>query len=122
MTGFVLLASNILLETSAQLCFKIASMPHALDSTWTEVLGTAFDSPWLLLGYLVQASQLPIWLSCLARLDLSLAFPLMGLSQATIALASWWFLGESPGPKRLLGVALIMVGSAFIPDKGGESS
>lgn len=113
-TGFTLLLSNILLETSAQVCFKLAATPLAPAPTWTEVLSSAFDSPWLLLGYLFQASQLPVWLACLARLELSLAFPLMALSQLVLVFVSWLILGQPVSALHLGGGVVVLAGSALL--------
>jgi undecaprenyl phosphate-alpha-L-ara4N flippase subunit ArnE len=50
----------------------------------------------------------------LKRLPVGVGRPLMGINYAAIAVAAWLFFGETVGPRRWLGVALILVGFTII--------
>ena len=113
-SGWLLLAASLLLESCGQLCLKLGarSVPAGLSDL--ETIGEAATSVWAYGGYACIALQFPVWLGVLARLELSLAFPLSSLSQVTILLASVFILGERATFPQVAGIASIILGSFLI--------
>ncbi len=117
-TGWCLLVTCILLETAAQLLFKVGATQAGSGLSNLETVRNAAGSHWAILGYVCMALQFPVWLGVLARMDLSLAFPAGSLSQVTILLGSVFLLSEQVSLIHLIGIALILLGIFML--LGGE--
>lgn len=113
-SGWALFALSLLLESCGQLCLKLGarSVPAGLSDL--ETIGEAATSLWAYGGYACIALQFPVWLGVLARMELSLAFPLGSLAQVTIFLGSVFILGESASVSQVAGIASIILGSFLI--------
>ncbi len=73
-----------------------------------------FQTPWVIVGFGLYAASSVLWLDVLSKLDFSLAFPLVGLTYIFTLLIGHFFFGETVGPDRILGVALIVGGLFFL--------
>lgn len=113
-TGWMLLGCWILLETAAQIGFKLGASAAGTGLSELETIGEAAGNGWSIFAYVCTALEFPIWLAVLARLDLSLAFPLSSLSQVTILIASLYVLGEHAGWMHVLGIGSILIGTLLI--------
>lgn len=63
---------------------------------------------------LLAGAQFVIWLMALARIDLSLAVPILSLGLLVVALSGGAWLGEDLNLLRVLGVCLTAVGVGMI--------
>ena len=63
---------------------------------------------------IVMAAGLIAWLLSLSTIDISKAYPLLGLSFVITSAASVVFLGERVGVYRWIGIILISAGSAIM--------
>ncbi len=113
-SGWALFALSLLLESCGQLCLKLGarSVPAGLSDL--ETIGEAATSLWAYGGYACIALQFPVWLGVLARMELSLAFPLGSLAQVTIFLGSVFILGEPASAVQVAGISSIILGSFLI--------
>lgn len=112
------------LETTAQITLKLAvadpntwfAMPHHLPA----FIGSA----WFLSSIACDAANLLIWLTILARLDLSVAVPLSSGTYLAVVVAAWAYLNEPVSLNELLGIALICGGILMIsaPEKGATET
>ncbi len=115
-TAYVLAVLSVSLSSAAQLCFKLGMTPapsvggiQKSISASPQLLEVLF-TPWVLLGFVLYGASALIWLFVLARLDLSVAYPLVGLGfVATMAIGKY-VLGEPVGATRMAGTLLICVG------------
>ncbi len=98
-----------LLETAGQLCFKKAATDHRMASGMRYYLQLAV-SGWAMGGVLAYAVEMLLWLFLLARIPLSVAFPLAGLQQLVILSVSWLFLRERINRIELAGAVFIAAG------------
>lgn len=80
-------------------------------AAYAVALGT---SPWFLLGLGCYGVSLGLWMLVLARVEVSLAYPLLSFGYILTAAAGYFLLGESVGPARVAGLALICVGILVI--------
>jgi len=71
-------------------------------------------SPWVILGVAIYVAGTFFWLMVLSRVDLSFAYPMTSLSYLLIVLSSWYFLGESISPLRIIGVLTVIIGVSLI--------
>lgn len=77
-----------------------------------------FQTPWVIVGFLCYGVSSIVWLDVLSKLDFSLAFPMVGLTYVFTLLIGRFFFGETVGWERILGVALILGGVAFLVRSG----
>ena len=77
-----------------------------LFHTYTKI----FLSPVVLLGSITYAASVFFWVYALTKVDLSFAYPFLGLSYVLILLCSWVFLGEYIPLIRWVGVLVICLG------------
>ncbi len=99
----------IVTETGRELCFKYAA-------TRSNRLFLLVPATWL--GIAFWAVELLAWTIVLAKAPLSVAFPLMSLSYATIAVSAAIFFKETVDLRRLAGIILILGGVACVGATG----
>lgn len=113
-------------DSAAQLLFKAAALalePPAVDAAW---LAMVAQSPrvWLAVGFLLLTFGL--WMLVLRRHAISSAFPVTSLTIVAVAACSVPAFGETLGPVRLAGIALIVAGVAMLrpadPAEGPSNS
>ena len=74
------------------------------------LLSLLFD-PWILSGFLAAFFASLAWMAAMTKFELSHAYPFMSLNFAIVLVLSGWLLNESLSSERVLGVALIIVGT-----------
>lgn len=83
----------------------------------TQIVGEKFaeiaTNRFVIAGVLAYVFSLGLWLAVLSKAELSLAFPLVGLSYVIVAILSSVFLHENLTTFRILGIGLIVAG-AFV--------
>jgi drug/metabolite transporter (DMT)-like permease len=79
-----------------------------------------FQTPWVIVGFMLYALSSILWLDVLSKLDFSLAFPMVGLTYVFTLLIGRFFFGETIGWERMLGVALIICGIFFLVRSGSN--
>lgn len=77
-----------------------------------------FETPWVIVGFILYGLSSVIWLDVLSKLDFSLAFPMVGLTYVFTLLIGRFFFGETIGWERVLGVAFILFGVFFLVRSG----
>jgi multidrug transporter EmrE-like cation transporter len=55
-----------------------------------------------------------LWLGVLRRIDVSQAYPFVGLGIALTSLLGYMLLGESLGPQKIIGTAFIITGIVVV--------
>lgn len=123
--AFSCLAASILLSSLAQLSIKVSMvlLAEAMLSGHTGqavTLVTSILEPsvliWLAVGLGSYAISLVFWLFAIARLDLSVAYPLLSLSYVLVYLVaiSWPVLDEELSWPRSLGILIIGAGVLLV--------
>jgi drug/metabolite transporter (DMT)-like permease len=93
---------------------QIGEMNGVTAAEIFRVLKAGATSHQILLGVFFQALFFACLLVLMSKSDISFLWPLTALSFVFATLAAMWFLGESVSWIRWAGVALIMLGAAFI--------
>ncbi len=120
----VLIILLLILDTFAQLAFKIAvtqlgEFPTKnISVIWHYCLQLATNF-YVIGGVLALIFALFTWLTLISKVDLSFAHPMTSLAYATIPLAGTFFLHEPLHWPQMLGIALIVIGVIVISE--GES-
>lgn len=78
-----------------------------------ETLLKQFLSPQSILGLGLYFAAALCYMYALRKLPVSVAFPSVSLSYVIVAFLAYWTMGESLGPLKLAGIALI-VGGVFL--------
>lgn len=79
-----------------------------------DTITRALREPRLWLGLMLFGISAVFWLVVLSRVDLSVAYPFVGLSYIVVVLFSRLFLHEQVSALRWLGVVVVAVGIAII--------
>ena len=115
---FGLILLSVTISALAQLCLKIGmSSPviqQAISSSISGAIYAVASSPAVLGGLTLYGLGAIIWLSVLARIDVSIAYPFVSISFLITAVLAVLFLGESISRPMIVGTSLIVVGVAVL--------
>jgi multidrug transporter EmrE-like cation transporter len=70
--------------------------------------------PGIVGGFFCYALSIVVWIYVLSRIDVSYAYPFLGLGFVFVAVASYVLLGEPLSLQRLAGTALVAIGVVVI--------
>jgi small multidrug resistance pump len=105
--SYVALLAAIVLGVAGQLLFKAGAERSA------DVVRQFLD-PLTIAGFAVYALSAALYVICLRKLPLSIAFPSVSLSYVAVAVAGYLIWHEPLGLPRLGGIALIVLGVALL--------
>jgi multidrug transporter EmrE-like cation transporter len=116
---WVLILTGVGLNAAAQLLLKVATRPLAHFSefnadTLSSSMGILIMSPSFWAGMVCYAASVCVWLAALAKAPVSTAYPMLSLGYVVVAAVSVLWLGESMGPGKMLGIALICAGVILV--------
>lgn len=114
-----LLVMSVSLSAIAQISLKHGmsnpKVTHLLDSGATgEVLGAILKSPYVVGGLALYGIGAVVWLFVLARLDVTTAYPFVGLGFILTMILGTLFLGEALTPSKVVGTLLVTAGVIFV--------
>jgi drug/metabolite transporter (DMT)-like permease len=119
----LLLIPAILLSTTGELLFKIGMNRvggfEFSASALKAVLPRVILNPFIILGFLGFGLGAVFWLAVLSRVPLSIAYPILALSYFVVVVEAWLFLHERVTWKRMLGVAVIVLGVIVVGVSAG---
>ena len=106
--------ASIGISVLAQFCLKAGMASEGVRAALAQPFGAATflaiaTNPRILGGFMLYGLGAIVWLSVLARWEVSKAYPLVGFGFALTVLVGW-MAGEQVGPARLLGVCFICIG------------
>ncbi|HEY0941144.1 MAG TPA: SMR family transporter [Steroidobacter sp.] len=109
---------SVALSALAQMAFKWgmsqAAVQHAVAASssarWMQTLLPIVTSPAIIAGFALYAGSALLWLFVLARLDLSVAYPFVGLGFILTMLAGALLFHEPVTTTRIAGTLLVCVG------------
>ena len=111
---FALVISGVLLNTVAQFLLKAGaaafSRIRATDTGWIEIFFTMAFNPWILGGLTLYVASFAIWIAVLAKMQVSLAYPLLSIGYVISIFAAYFIFGEPISMNKLIGVGLIIAG------------
>ncbi|PPS32187.1 4-amino-4-deoxy-L-arabinose-phospho-UDP flippase [Pseudomonas amygdali pv. morsprunorum] len=93
-------------------CLGQIAQKYAVES-WRETFPgvlAALRSMWLWLAIACLGLGLLVWLLVLQRMDVGIAYPMLGLNFVLITLVGRYVFKEPVDPQHWLGIALILVG------------
>jgi drug/metabolite transporter (DMT)-like permease len=111
--GWSFLAASVLLSAAAQVFLKAGAAAGSADSVGTNPVD-AFLEPMVVVGLALYALGTLLWLKCLTRLDLSLAYLVSALQYVLVFVAAKALFAETLSLTRLIGLAVILLGIVIV--------
>ena len=116
---WALILTGVGLNAAAQLLLKVATRPLSHFSefnadTLSGAVVILFKSPPFWAGMVCYATSVCVWLAALSKAPVSTAYPMLSLGYVLVAAVSVLWLGESMGPAKVLGIALICAGVILV--------
>jgi drug/metabolite transporter (DMT)-like permease len=111
---FLTLLFAICLTVAGELLLK-AGLNHIgeFNFQW-DVLRRTFTDWRILAGFLLIFAGAIFWLVVISRVDLSVAYPMLGLSYVITVFASWQLLDEPLNWQKVVGSFVICAGVALV--------
>ncbi|WP_245441555.1 EamA family transporter [Rhizobium vallis] len=97
------------LNTLFQVFMKLGAVQLS-GAEGATLLHDALASHWILAALVVEVVCFFVWMTILAELDLSRAFPLSGISYVLIIASGWLMFGEPIVALQIVGSGLILAG------------
>jgi multidrug transporter EmrE-like cation transporter len=116
---WTLILTGVGLNAAAQLLLKVATRPLAHFSNFNvETLNSSLmilsKSLPFWTGMVCYGASVCVWLAALSKAPVSTAYPMLSLGYVVVAAVSVTWLGESMGPTKVLGIALICAGVILV--------
>lgn len=110
--------ATIALTVYSQLVFKwriprFGPLPADLIAKLKFFIVLIYD-PIIFSGFIASFLSLMMWWATMTKFDLSYAFPLLSLNTVLLLILSGLFLGESISFYKIIGVGLIILGTATV--------
>jgi multidrug transporter EmrE-like cation transporter len=115
--GLIILSVTI--SAIAQICLKIGMSAHNVQkaislSNVSAIAHAVLSSPAVIGGLALYGLGAIVWLSVLARIDVSIAYPFVGISFLITAALAVLILGEPLSTPMIIGTSLVMLGIAIL--------
>ncbi len=79
-----------------------------------QLLGTIATNPLIIVGLACYGLGAAMWIVVLSRVELSMAYPMLGLGYVFVLLTSWLVFGEAVTPLRWAGALMIVAGVVLV--------
>ena len=122
---FALILAGVLLNATAQLLLKAGAGTLAgveLRASNALLIATRMlNSMPIIAGLACYVLSVVVWILALARVEVSVAYPMLSIGYVVNAVAAWWLFGESLSGARLAGIGVILVGVWLVARTSGGS-
>jgi multidrug transporter EmrE-like cation transporter len=111
-----LVLAAVLLNTAAQFVLKAGAQKLAQlgSPDWLQLLMAAALSPHILGGLTMYVASFAVWIAVLAKLDVSVAYPMLSLGYVLAAVVAYFWLGEAFTLNKAVGITLVVAGVYFL--------
>jgi multidrug transporter EmrE-like cation transporter len=120
---FALILTGVLLNAIAQLLLKAGagSLANVELRAGNALLiaGRLLSSTPILAGLTCYVLSVVVWILALARVEVSVAYPMLSIGYVVNALAAWWLFGENLSGARLAGIGVILLGVWLVARTSG---
>jgi multidrug transporter EmrE-like cation transporter len=116
---WTMIFTGVGLNAAAQLLLKVAARPlaHFSEFSIDTLAGSAlilFRSLPFWAGMICYGASVCVWMAALSKAPVSTAYPMLSLGYVVVAAVSVVWLGESMGPAKVFGIALICAGVILV--------
>ena len=113
-----LILFSVLLSVFAQILLKQGmsnpAVPQAFVNGLFSGVFAVFTNLFVIAGLLAYTSSAAVWLAVLAKVDVSKAYPFVGLGFIGTMLFAYWFLNEPLTLNKMAGTLFILIGISLI--------
>lgn len=115
----LLILTSVLMSAAAQIVLKAGmSAPGVVQALgqgnrWAAA-GAIGLNPWVLVGLAIYFASALIWLLVLARAEVSLAYPFVGLGFVVTMVLAWLIHGDQLSVMRVTGTLMIALGAIMV--------
>lgn len=117
-TVLTLIFISVTISAVAQVTLKqgmsSAAVQQSLAGGWLEIVIAVASSLYVWLGLIFYALGAVLWLGVLAKADVSIAYPFVGLGFILTALFGVFLLGEAFSVIRFVGTCLVVLGIILV--------
>jgi multidrug transporter EmrE-like cation transporter len=78
-------------------------------------------NPPIIAGLFCYAISVVVWILALARVEVSVAYPMLSVGYVLNALAAWWLFGENLSATRIAGIGIILIGVWLVARSAGPA-
>ena len=120
-----LVLTGVLLNAVAQLLLKAGAGSLAgvelRASNALVIAGRLLMNVPILAGLACYALSVVVWILALARVEVSVAYPMLSIDYVVNALAAWWLFGENLSGARIAGIGIILLGVWLVARTSGST-
>jgi multidrug transporter EmrE-like cation transporter len=120
LTSFVSILCSVTISAIGQIFLKIglnslhkSGAAEQLSGPLKEI-GLALTTPGVIAGLGCYAIGTLLWLNALARVELSQAYPFVGIGFMLTTLAGWWIFDDHLSSERVSGIGVVLLGIALL--------
>ncbi len=119
LSTFLLIVGSVSMTALAQVLLKIGMSHPRLQVAsksrgWGGFARQLISNPWVVGGLSLYALGAVVWLLVLAEVELSFAYPFVGMGFILTMLLSWWLLDDAMNVQRVVGTSLISAGVVLV--------
>jgi multidrug transporter EmrE-like cation transporter len=120
---FALVLTGVLLNAVAQLLLKagagsLADLELRARNALVIASRLVVNVP-IIAGLACYVLSVVVWILALARVEVSVAYPMLSIGYVVNALAAWWLFGENLSGARLAGIGVILLGVWLVARTSG---
>lgn len=120
-----LVLTGVLLNAVAQLLLKagagaLADVELRVGNA-ALIAGRLVLNPPIIAGLFCYAISVVVWILALARVEVSVAYPMLSVGYVLNALAAWWLFGENLSATRIAGIGIILIGVWLVAHSAGPA-
>ena len=113
-----LILFTVTLSACAQLALKLGVgkplMVNAMQTGFLDTLFVAAVSPLIWIGLIIYALSVGLWVWVLSKVDLSVAYPFVGMGFLVTMAFGVFILNENVTPTRIIGTVFIAAGCVLV--------
>ena len=119
----ILILVSVGMSAVAQILLKTGMSSPAIaaslaDGRWATVAFSVATNAWVVFGLTLYLLSAVLWLAVLSRVQVSFAFPFVGIGFIVTMFLGWWLMGDTMSLQRVVGTLLIAGGVVLIA-RGG---
>ena len=120
-----LVLTGVLLNAVAQLLLKagagsLADVELRIGNA-AVIAGRLVLNPPIIAGLFCYGISVVVWILALARVEVSVAYPMLSVGYVLNALAAWWLFGENLSATRIAGIGIILIGVWLVAHSAGPA-
>jgi multidrug transporter EmrE-like cation transporter len=115
MSAIILILVSVTISAIAQIALKLGlSSQGEVAADPDAGIVAMLMTPAVMIGLALYGGGALLWLTALARVELSQAYPFVGVGFALTTFAGWWLFGDHITLQRITGIVVITCGILLV--------